>query len=76
MYKIKTEIYRLKSESRNEYLSVDEETNEFFSSKSKNENNLWKIVDIESDGQKVHIQTSVRKMIRGFWKREGSDGFG
>ena len=73
MYKIKTEIYRLKSETRNEYLSVDEKTNEFFSSKSKNENNLWKI---ESDGQKVHIQTSVRKMIRGFWKREGSDGFG
>ena len=76
MYKFKTEIYRLKSESKNEYLSVDEETNEFFSSKSKNENNLWKIWKIspKSVGRKVHIKTSVRKMIRGFWKRsEGID---
>ena len=73
LYKFKTELYRLKSDSRNEYLSVNESTNEYYSSNSKNENNLWKI-DSKSAGQKVLIKTKVRKMIRGFWKKSKRRG--
>ena len=47
---------------------MNESTNEYYSSNSKNENNLWKISS-KSAGQKVQIKTSVRKMIRGFWKK-------
>ena len=74
LYKFKTELYRLKSESRNEYLSVNESTNEYYSSNSKNENNLWKICSKSVIGQKVHIKTKVRKMIRGFWKKSKRRG--
>ena len=52
---------------------MNESTNEYYSSNSKNENNLWKICS-KSAGQKVQIKTSVRKMIRGFWKKSKRRG--
>ena len=48
---------------------MNESTNEYYSSNSKNENNLWKISSKSVSQPKVHIETSVRKIFRGFWRK-------